>query len=125
MPNRATCFLPEEEFAKMKAVYARFNDPWTKDEVEELKEMTAASVPLQDIAAHLQRTPNSLKLKLQGLGLLVKNPAAKPWTPEDDDALVKLYNDGAAFPAMAEHFARSERAVIARLVKLRADLFAT
>ena len=125
MPNRATCFLPEEEFAKMRAVYARFNEPWTKDEVEELKEMTAASVPLQDIAAHLQRTPNSLKLKLQSLGLLVKNPAAKPWAPEDDDALVKLYNDGEAFTAMAEHFGRSERAIIARLVKLRADLFAT
>lgn len=125
MPNRSTCFLPDEEFARMRAVYARFNEPWTKDEVEELKEMTAASVPIPDIAAHLQRTPNSLKLKLQSLGMLVKNPAPKPWEAEDDDALVKLYNDGAAFPAIAEHFGRSERAIIARLVKLRADLFAT
>ena len=125
MPNRKTCFLPDEEFAKMRALYARFNEPWTKDEVEELKEMVAADVPLADIAAHIQRTPNSLKIKLQSLGLLVKQPAPKPWTPEEDDEVVKLYNDGESFPAMAEHFGRTERAIIARLVKLRADLFAT
>ena len=125
MPNRSTCFIPEEDFARLRSVYARFNEPWTKDEVEELMEMSAASVPLPDIAAHLQRTPNSLKMKLQSLGLLVKNPAAKPWTPEEDDAVVKLYNDGESFTAMAERFGRSERAIIARLVKLRADLFAT
>ena len=125
MPNRSTCFLPEEKFASMRAIYSRFNEPWTRDEVEELQEMAAANVPMADIAAHLQRTPNSLRLKLQSLGLLVKKPAPKPWTPEEDDDLVKLYNDGESFPAMAEHFGRSERAIIARLVKLRADLFAT
>ncbi len=110
---------------KLKAVYARFNEPWTGDEVEELKEMTAADVPMKDIAAHLQRTPNSLKIKLQGLGLLEKRPAGRQWTAEDDDALVNAYNDGEPFPSIAERFGRRERAVIARLVRLRADLFAT
>lgn len=124
MPNRSTCFLPEEEFLKLRAVYARFNEPWTTEEVEELKDMTAGDVPLEDIAAHLQRTPNSLKIKLQSLGLLEKRPAGRTWTQDEDDALVKAYNDGEPFPAIAEKLGRSERAILARLVKLRADLFA-
>ena len=106
MPNRKTCFMADEDFMKIRSVYARFNEPWTEDEVDELKTMFADGVPMEDLASHLQRTPNSLKIKLQSLGLLEKKPAAKPWRPEDDDALVRLYNDGVGFDDMAGRFGR-------------------
>ena len=70
--------------------------------------------------ARLGRSPNAIKLKLQSLGLYVPKPAAKPWTPEDEHALVKLYRDGVSFAELASVFSRTEGAILSRLIRLRA-----
>ena len=121
--NRKTCFLPQEQFDKIKSQYVKFNDPWQVDEIEELKSMSADGVPLSEISTQLQRTANSIRMKLKSLGLYTPRDVPRPWTPEDEAELIKMYSDGAPFQEIASHFDRTEKAVISRLVKLRMDLF--
>ena len=91
--NRTTCFLPIEEYNRIKSQYSKFNEPWQSSEVEELRMMTTDGIPLGDIALQLQRTPNSVKMKLRSLGLYTPKPASKPWSTDDEAKLVQLYND--------------------------------
>ena len=55
-PNRSTCFLSQEEFEKIRAKYAKFNEPWSLDEEKELREMAADSQPINTMAEQLQRS---------------------------------------------------------------------
>ncbi len=121
--NRTTCFLPIEEYNRIKSQYAKFNEPWQSSEVDELKTMTADGIPLGNIALQLQRTPNSVKMKLRSLGLYTPKPASKPWSTDDEAKLVQLYNDDVPFDQIAEVCGRSVRAIISRLVYLRVKLF--
>ena len=115
-------FLTPEQYGDLKGRYAKFNEPWTEDETEELKQMAADGVSREEMSRQLGRTPNAVKMKLQSLGLYIPKPAAKPWTPADEDALVKMYREGASFATLAATFGRSERAVISRLILLRAGV---
>ena len=115
-------FLTPERYGQLKDQHARFNEPWTEDETEELRRMHADGIPQADMAGQLGRTPNAVKYKLQSLGLYQPKPAAKAWTPEDESALVSMYRTGASFADMAAAFSRSERAIIERLIRLRAGL---
>ena len=121
--NRTTCFLPIEEYNRIKSQYAKFNEPWQSSEVEELRMMTTDGIPLENIALQLQRTPNSVKMKLRSLGLYTPKPTSKPWSTDDEAKLVQLYNDDVPFDQIAEVFGRSVRAIISRLVYLRVKLF--
>lgn len=113
-------FLTPEQYGDLKGRYAKFNEPWTGDETEELRQMALDGVTRAEMSAQLGRTPNAIKMKLQSLGLYVPKPAARPWTDLDDAALVQQYRDGASFATLAATFGRSENAVISRLVRLRA-----
>ena len=115
-------FLSPDQYNDLKGRYAKFNEPWTADEVEELRRMAADNVPRADMSEQLGRTPNAIRMKLQSLGLYTPKPAAKPWTNLDDDALVKLYREGASFTTLANTFNRSENAIITRLIRLRAGI---
>ena len=121
--NRTTCFLPIEEYNRIKSQYAKFNEPWQSSEVEELRMMITDGIPLGNIALQLQRTPNSVKMKLRSLGLYTPKPASKPWSTDDEAKLVQLYNDDVPFDQIAEVCGRSVRAIISRLVYLRVKLF--
>ena len=121
--NRTTCFLPLEEYNRIKSQYAKFNEPWQSSEVDELRMMTTDGIPLGNIALQLQRTPNSVKMKLRSLGLYTPKPASKPWSTDDEAKLVQLYNDDVPFDQIAEVCGRSVRAIISRLVYLRVKLF--
>ena len=115
-------FLSPDQYSDLKGRYAKFNEPWTPDEVEELRRMAADNVLRADMSEQLGRTPNAIRMKLQSLGLYTPKPAAKPWTPLDDDALVKLYREGASFTTLSATFGRSENAIITRLIRLRAGI---
>ena len=115
-------FLTPEQYGDLKGRYVKFNEPWSADEVDELRRMAADGVPRAEMSEQLGRTPNAIRMKLQSLGLYVPKPAAKPWTPLDDDALVKLYREGASFATLAATFSRSENAIITRLIRLRAGI---
>ena len=122
--SSVTCPCHEKtgEFADLKSRYAKFNEPWTAEEAEELRQMAADGVTRADMAAQLGRSPNAIKMKLQSLGLYVPKPAAKPWTPEDEHTLVKLYRDGISFAELAAVFSRTEGAILRRLILLRAAI---
>ena len=68
-------FLTPEQYADLKGRYAKFNEPWTADEAEELRQMAADGVSREEMSAQLGRTPNAVKMKLQSLGLYVPKPA--------------------------------------------------
>lgn len=123
MPGRNTAFLPEDQFKQIRTTYPRFNEPWLNEEVEELREMAVDGISRDDMAMQLQRTPNSVRLKLKALGLYVPKPTPPRWTKDEDQALVEMYNDGEPFEDMSARFDRSVNAVITRLVHLRANLF--
>jgi hypothetical protein len=113
-------FLTPEQYGELKGRYAKFNEPWTAEETEELKQMAADGVSRADMSQQLGRSPNAIKMKLQSLGLYIPKPAARQWTPEDEDTLVKMYREGVSFAALAAAFGRTEGAIISRLIRLRA-----
>ena len=122
-PNRKTVFLSQEKYDQIKSQYAKFNEPWQTDEVEELKAMAADKVPIKDISSQLQRTPSSIKMKLKSLGLYTPPTPPRPWAPEEDKELIDLYNDNRPFEEIAEHFNRTVSAIVSRLVRLRINIF--
>ena len=113
-------FLTPEQYSDLKGRYAKFNEPWTEEEAEELRQMAADGVARAEMAAQLGRSPNAIKLKLQSLGLYVAKPAARPWTPADEAELVRRDRDGAAVATLAAAVGRTERAILSRLIRLRA-----
>ena len=115
-------FLTPEQYANLKGRYAKFNEPWTSDEAEELRQMAQDGVSREEMSAQLGRTPNAVKMKLQSLGLYVPKPAARPWTPADEDALVRMYREGVPFAELAAAFGRTEGAILRRLILLRASI---
>ena len=115
-------FLTPEQYGELKGRYAKFNEPWTADEAEELKQMAADGITHAEMSAQLGRTPNAIKMKLQSLGLYVPKPAAKPWTTLDEETLVKQYREGASIATLAAAFNRTENAILRRLILLRAGL---
>ena len=115
-------FLTPEQYGDLKGRYAKFNEPWTAEDTEELKQMAADGVSRADMSAQLGRSPNAVKMKLQSLGLYVPKPAARPWSADDDASLVRQYLAGASFASLASAFNRTENAVISRLIRLRAGL---
>ena len=115
-------FLTPEQYSDLKGRYAKFNEPWTADETEELRQMAQDGVSRTEMSAQLGRTPGSVKMKLQSLGLYVPKPAARPWSSEDDAALVRQYCDGASIATLAAAFGRTENAILRRLILLRAGL---
>ena len=120
-----TFFLPPEAYEQMRERYARFNEPWTSDEEEELRALAAGNVSRDVMARQLQRTPNSIRMKLKSMGLSEPKPAVRPWTEADEDALVSRFLEGATFARLAEDFGRSEKAIVSRLVRLRDRVFPT
>ncbi|MBO7371661.1 MAG: hypothetical protein J6U34_04045 [Bacteroidales bacterium] len=113
-------FLTPEQYSDLKRRYAKFNEPWTEKEAEELKQMAIDGVARAEMSAQLGRTPGAIKMKLQSLGLYVPKPATRPWTPEDEHSLIKLYRDGVSFAELAAVFGRTEGAILRRLIRLRA-----
>ena len=113
-------FLSPEQYEVLKGRYAKFNEPWTEEETEELKQMAADGVDRTDMSRQLGRSPNAIKMKLQSLGLYVAKPAARPWTSADEAELVRLYRAGTSFATLAAAFGRTERAILSRLIRLRA-----
>ena len=123
--NRFTRFLPPEDYEKLRAQYPKFNEPWDENDIEELKKMASDELPVGAMAGQLGRTPNSIRMRLKAMGLWTPRPASKAWSKEDEAALVEGYESGASFEDLAEQFGRSVRAVVARLILLRARLFTT
>ena len=115
-------FISPEQYGDLKGRYAKFNEPWTAEDTEELKQMAADGVSRADMSQQLGRTPNAIKMKLQSLGLYVPKPAARPWSADDDASLVRQYLAGASFSTLAAAFNRTENAIISRLIRLRAGL---
>lgn len=44
--------------------------------------------------------------------------SGKPWTPEDEDALLRMYRQGASKKELCEYFKRTSGGIAARLVRL-------
>ena len=91
--------------------------------MEELKAMAADGVSREEMATQLQRTPNSIQMKLKSLGLFVPKPMPPRWSQNDDKALVEMYQNGDSFEDMSARFDRSVNAVIGRLIHLRVKVF--
>jgi hypothetical protein len=123
MPGRNTAFLSQEKFDEIRSTYSRFNEPWLPEEVEELKAMAADGVSKNDMSAQLQRTPNSIQMKLKSLGLYVPTPMPPRWSEEDDSYVKDLYMQGLPLEDISAELGRSVRAIIARLIHLRVKVF--
>ena len=86
-------------------------------------EIGVLSRTFNDMANQLQRTPNSILIKLKALGLYVPTPMPPRWTEEDDKKVVDMYTDGCPFEDISEALGRSVNAVIQRLIHLRVKIF--
>ena len=114
--------LTPEKYGELKTRFPRFNEPWSQEETDYLREMAEMNYPQSLMAQDLGRSPNSIRMRLKALGLYTPKPAPKPWKEDDDRRLVALYLEDYSFQDLAAIFGRSENAVISRLVRLRAGL---
>ena len=117
-------FITPEHYREIKSRYLRFNEPWSEEETADLVEIFNCDFTMQEMANHLGRTPNSVRMKLKALGLYTPKPAPRPWTEKDDDLLVKMYMEDYSFEELSVFFGRSQNAIVTRLVRLRAGLHA-
>lgn len=115
--------MSPEAFAELKAKYPKFYEPWTEGEIDRLKQLFEEGKSTEDISKDIQRTPKSVRLKLMTLGLYTPKPAPKAWTSDDDDTLKAMFSDGISFDDMATQLGRSPKAIVARLVQLRMNMF--
>lgn len=115
--------MDPEQYARLKEQYPKFNEPWTEDEDRELKQMAGDGVPVSQMVEQLQRTRNSVRMRMQKWGLLESKPAAKPWSESEEQMLVQMYQNGKPFEEMAATLGRTSSAVVSRLVRLRINLF--
>lgn len=119
----AKMFMTEEAYGAMKARYARFNEMWTPGEKEELAAMARDGVPRREMAEHLHRTPQAIRMKLKALGLTGPPSGQRAWGLQEEARLVEMYRAGVDFKTMAGILHRSEDAVVRRLTRLRMNLF--
>ena len=122
-PNRSTYFLPQEQYEEIKKKYPKFNEPWSSDEENVLYELTEQKASRKEMSEALGRTPNSVKMKLMELGLYTKTQAARPWSEDEENKLVSLYNTGADLENIALELGRSVNAIVKRLIYLRINIF--
>jgi F-box protein 18 (helicase) len=47
--------------------------------------------------------------------------AYRPWTEDQDDELIEMYEEGYSINELAEHFERTKGAIFARIKKLELD----
>lgn len=123
MSTKTSFFLSQEDLDRIRTRYAKFNQPWQQCEVDELKAMSADNVSIPEMADQLQRTPNSIRMKLKALDLYTPKPAARAWAEDEECQLTDMYNSGVSFDEMSERLNRSKRAIVSRLVLLRMNLF--
>lgn len=122
MDNRPA-FMSPELFAEMRAKYPKFYEPWKEVEVERVKQLFEEGKSMEDIAKDIQRSPKSVRMKLKALGLYTPVNRSRAWPPDDDETLKAMYRDGVSFDDMATQLDRSPKAIVARLVHLRMNLF--
>ena len=122
MDNRPA-FMSPELFAEMRAKYPKFYEPWKQDEVERVKQLFEEGKSMEDIAKDIQRSPKSVRMKLKALGLYTPVNRSRAWTPDEDETLKAMFRDGISFDDMATQLDRSPKAIVARLVHLRMNLF--
>ena len=115
--------MSPELFAEMRAKYPKFYEPWKEDEVERVKQLFEEGKSMEDIAKDIQRSPKSVRMKLKALGLYTPVNKSRAWAPDDDETLKDMYRDGVSFDDMATQLDRSPKAIVARLVHLRMNLF--
>ena len=80
--------LTPEKYGELKTRFPRFNEPWSQEETDYLREMAEMNYPQSLMAQDLGRSPNSIRMRLKALGLYTPKPAPKPWKEDDDRRLV-------------------------------------
>ena len=66
---------------------------WSIEELEELKELVASGKPTNEIAKQLDRTENSIQLKMRKLNITSPNLSKRKWTKEDTQLLIDWWGD--------------------------------
>ncbi len=109
--------------------------PWTTEEDELLMTKYMAGQTVQELAARHCRTPVAIQSRLEKLAIIdtdhehSSTPASsirrkrgaktgKPWTTEDDEALIAAFSTGASISDLADRLQRSSSGIEVRLVKL-------
>lgn len=95
---------------------------WTKDRVDTLRKMAESGCYLSDMAEEFNLKPESIRriCKIHDIKYRYKItcPIAKPYTPEEDEQLLKLWRENVPLPEIAERIGRARSGVYVRLDRL-------
>lgn len=91
--------------------------PWTKEQIEKLKELHADGTDPEDMVKPLGRPLQGIYKKLQRLGLSEKKQS---WTDTQDRLLLQLINSNPpkTFKEIAKQLGRTENAVTRRYYRV-------
>ena len=94
---------------------------WTEEEEQELRRLMADGVRVKDIAERLGRSVSATTDKLNVMRLDDGQMPRRhvPWTPEDDAALRRLWDEGRSMKDIATVLGRKVSTVKGRRQKLR------
>ncbi|GGN43976.1 transposase-like protein [Actinoplanes campanulatus] len=109
---------------------------WSAEETVLVTRLHRDGAEVEDIAASLGRTANSIRYKLHALGLGPRPGPKQPpaytmddlrqehpnshrrWTPEEEQRLARRAAEGATVPELMAEFGRNENGITARLARL-------
>lgn len=88
--------VPEERLDEIRKGAARFNEPWTTEEKDRVRQLFLNGMRVNEIAATVHRTVNAIRLKLIELGETYKalSRRGEPWTEEDIERLGRFHSQG-------------------------------
>lgn len=112
--------LPEGRLEEIKREASRFNEPWTKEERENVLEMFRNGMRVEEIAGTVHRTVNAIRIKLMEAGELVKalSRRGEPWTEEEENRLGRFYSQGYSIAGCAKLLGRLRGEAADKLVEI-------
>ena len=93
---------------------------WTPDDITQLRELMNNGANVVAVAQELNRSPKACRMKWYELGMAhPRTHGYRIWTPQQDDELVAVYEQGLGNVEIAERMDTTHAAIAGRINNLR------
>ena len=113
-------FMSAEQTQRIRETAARFNEPWTLEEENSVREMFRDGKRVEEIALVQGRTRNAIRIRLTEAGEIAPHMSRRnqPWTEEETERLGRFYSQGYTIASCAKLLGRIRREAEDRLIEI-------
>lgn len=116
-----TCYnLPDSRLNEIKKEAERFNEAWTKEEIERVCQLFRNGMRVDEIAGTVHRTKNAIRIKLLEAGEIARflSRRGEPWTDEETERLGRFHSQGYPVSGCARLLGRLRNEVEDKLIDI-------